>query len=344
MRCLTLANALKKNHLKVFFVARHIHAEIATLISEQGHEVVLLDYPLTSEHDDLKHSGWLRASQITDAKAIIDALKNQSIDWVIVDHYALDERWEFCLRSVAKKIMVIDDIADRQHDCDILLDQNYYGDMELRYQNKVPPHCKLILGPKYALLRDEFYQTRQLLIAKTGKVKRILITFGGVDAENYTAKAIHAITQLTEYELTVDVVIGAQHPNKDEIEQLCKKFGYICHVQTNKMAELMASADIAMAAGGATSWERCAIGLPSIIVSLADNQHEIAKSLDNIGVAFFIGRNADFTQEKLCKLLINACNSPEKLLEMSNKAFALVDGIGTKRVMGHLYENYSSLH
>ena len=118
-----------------------------------------------------------------------------------MDHYALDARWESVLRQTAKKTLVIDDIADRQHDCDVLLDQNFYADMQTRYTGKVPEHCQLLLGPRYALLREEFRQLREQITPRTGPVKRVLVFFGGVDADNYTARAIKALANIGSHDL-----------------------------------------------------------------------------------------------------------------------------------------------
>lgn len=181
-------------------------------------------------------------------------MSDRSWDWLVVDHYALDARWESALRASTKQIMVIDDIADRQHDCDVLLDQNFYADMQKRYTGKVSAHCQLLLGPRYALLRDEFRKLREQVKPRNGTVKKILVFFGGVDADNYTGRAIEALAEIGIEGLYVDVVIGAQHSCREQIKSVCAQHGFICHVQTDKMAELMAAADLAIGAGGSATY------------------------------------------------------------------------------------------
>ncbi len=271
MRCLTLADGLRQRGARIRFVSRHLPEYLSDMLMDKGHEILLFDsVKNNAEVDELAHSHWLGVSQAQDAADSIEVLSD--VDWLIVDHYALDARWESALRGTAKKIMVIDDIADRQHDCDVLLDQNLYTDMQTRYTGKVSSSCQLLLGPRYALLRDEFRKLREQVNPRTEPVKRILVFFGGVDADNYTGLAIKALVELKTKGLHIDVVIGAQHPCRVEIEASCAEQGYVCHVQTNRMAELMAVADLAIGAGGSASWERCCLGLPTLVISTADNQ------------------------------------------------------------------------
>ncbi len=332
MRCLALANALKKSGLEVMFVCRHIQSYLQQIIINQGHELVLLDNAVNGETDDLVHSSWLGTSQTNDAGDTLSALGDREIDWLIVDHYGIDHRWESALRYKVKKIMVIDDIADRRHDCDALLDQNFYVGMDARYIGKVPVHCQLLLGPSYALLRDEFRQLREQVKPRSGLVRSMLVFFGGVDAENYTARAIDALVNIGDNKLDVDVVIGAQHPHREDILTTCADHGFICHVQTNRMAELMAAADLAVGAGGATTWERCCLGLPAIVVSLADNQIDIAKELDMYGACTYLGKAKDISVREIHNKIMEMLSFPDRLIALSEKAYSLVDGLGVDRV------------
>ena len=290
MRCLTLADALKQRDTQIRFVCRHLPEHLRSMLVEKGHEFVMLDstkndMPL----DELAHAQWLGVSQLQDAADSIQALSDEAWVWLIVDHYALDKRWESALRGITKKIMVIDDLADRQHDCDMLLDQNFYVDIDTRYIGKVPAHCHSLLGPRYALLREEFRLLHEQVEPRSGPVKRILVFFGGIDADNYTGRVIEALSDMNMLDIQVDVVIGAQHPCREQIKAVCVQQGFICHIQTNRMAELMASADLAIGAGGSATWERCAMGLPSIILVLADNQRKAAKDLESAGVIINLG-------------------------------------------------------
>jgi len=339
MRCLTLAVGLKQHGIQIRFVSRNLPDHLHNMLATKGMELVLLKNNVNdSQIDNLAHSAWLGISQAQDAQDTIQALSGQSWDWLIVDHYALDTRWETAMRETAKQIMVIDDIADRQHECDVLLDQNFYSDMQTRYSGKVPAHCQLLLGPRYVLLREEFRTLREQIKPHTGEVKRLLVFFGGVDADNYTGHAIKALADMTIKGVDVDVVIGAQHPCRAEIETNCAALGFVCHVQTDKMAELMATADLAIGAGGSATWERCCLGLPSLIGAIAHNQIRAANDLSDVGAIKYLGMMQNINLEIL-KQEINKIYCGDNMKKISSIAFKLVDGNGVSRLVKILEKN-----
>lgn len=333
MRCLTLADALKQQGAQIRFVSRHMPEHLRDTIFAKGHEFSMLT-GCTNEvsPDGLAHASWLGTNQHVDAQDTIQALSDQTWNWLVVDHYALDVRWESALRQTVENVFVIDDIADRQHDCDILLDQNFYADMNIRYDGKLPPHCKLLLGPRYALLRVEFRELREAAKPRIGSVKRVLVFFGGVDNDNFTSRAIEALTNISNRDLHVDVVIGAQHPYREQIKIACAERDFIFHVQTNQMAKLMAAADLAIGAGGSASWERCCLGLPSLIVSLADNQIDIAKALDLFGACRYVGSLETVDVSVMRDAIIDLLNHQDHLGALSEKSYSLVDGLGVDRL------------
>jgi UDP-2,4-diacetamido-2,4,6-trideoxy-beta-L-altropyranose hydrolase len=336
MRCLTLAEGLKQRGANICFVSRELPVHLRDMLIAKGIEFAALGNEATEEHaGDLAHSRWLGVSQMQDAQATIRALAGKSWDWLFVDHYALDARWESALRAVAKKIMVVDDIADRQHDCDVLLDQNFYADMGTRYLGKVPERCQLLLGPQYALLRDEFRKLREQIKPRTGAVNKILIFFGGVDADNFTGHAIKALVECDVAGLKVDVVIGAQHPSREEIKSACQQHGFICHVQTNKMAELMAAADMAIGAGGSATWERCCLGLPTLVFCTAENQQKQLADAAREGLLYSPEIKVDLNrtiQRHAAALIENA--SLRALI--SRNSMQAVNGRGILRVIASL--------
>lgn len=336
MRCLTLAEELKQRGAQVCFISRALPLYLCGMLAAKGIEFISLENEIKRMPiDELTHAHWLGISQMQDAQATIRALSGQSWDWLVIDHYALDARWESALRGTARKIMVIDDIADRQHDCDVLLDQNLYADMQTRYAGKVPVHCQLLLGPRYALLRDEFRKLRERVRPRTGAVNRILVFFGGVDADNYTGYAITALSGIDIRGLHVDVVIGAQHPCLEEIKAACAQHGFICHVQTDKMAELMAAADLAIGAGGSATWERCCLGLPTLGFCTADNQQKQLADAAREGLLYAPEIKADLNriiQIHTCALIENA-NLRELL---SRNCMQVVNGLGVLRVIANL--------
>jgi UDP-2,4-diacetamido-2,4,6-trideoxy-beta-L-altropyranose hydrolase len=332
MRCLTLAEGLKKQGAEIRFISRDLPVHFSKMLHTKSIELIPLSIDdSTATIDELAHASWLGINQANDAKATVDALFGQVFDWIVVDHYALDIRWENIARKYVKKIMVIDDLADRHHNCDILLDQNYYTDMQARYCHKVPKHCQLLLGPKYSLLREEFRTLREQVKVRNGEVKKVLVFFGGVDLNNYTFQAIEALSEI-DTRLQVDVVIGAQHPFKELIENACAKYGYIYHVQTSSMAQLMFQADLAIGAGGSASWERCSLALPSLLIALADNQIAIAKELSAVNACIYIGNADKVNLLNLKKWVTELISNPDRIRTISESAFSIADGLGVLRV------------
>jgi UDP-2,4-diacetamido-2,4,6-trideoxy-beta-L-altropyranose hydrolase len=331
MRCLTLADELKKEGAYIRFLCRNLPAYLSHILSSKGIEHIALE---GNDHydsvDELAHSSWLGVSQLQDSKTTINALADQVWDWIVVDHYALDARWENALRPSIKNIMAIDDLADRQHDCDVLLDQNYYADMQARYKGKVPAHCQLLLGPRYALLREEFRIFRKQAEVRTGEVKKILVFFGGVDPKNYTMQAIQALSEINA-NFQVDVVIGALHPFKEQIKSTCINNGYVCHVQTAHMAKLMAEADLAIGAGGTAIWERCCLGLPTITLCVAENQRQQINDAAEAGILFAPAFAKDLVGS--IRLHINSLLSNPALIRIfSNSSMNIVDVKGLGRI------------
>lgn len=332
MRCLTLANVLRLRGAHVRFISRHLPEYLHTMLVEQGHEVALIGARgANAKLDELAHASWLGVSQQQDAADSIQALTGASWDWVVVDHYALDFRWESGVRHISKNILAIDDIADRRHDCDILLDQNLYTNMDVRYSGKVPAHCRLLLGPRHALLREEFSRLHREMQPRAGAVRRIIVFFGGVDAENYTGRAIAALSELDLSVIQVDVVIGAQHPYRVHIETECAKWGYACYVQTPRMAELLAAADLAIGAGGTATWERCCLGVPSLLFCTANNQEQQLADAADAGLVYVPDLSGDLHQSiknHVTALLENG--HIRKLL--SSNGMRMVNGRGAQEV------------
>lgn len=335
MRCLTLADALRKQGASTHFVCRHISADLADMVMQAGHQLIRLPGQADGDIGALAHSAWLGTSQAQDGAETAAAMAGHDCDWLIVDHYALDASWQRMMRPHASRICVIDDLADRQHDCDVLLDQNLYLNADQRYQDKVPGNCRKLLGPQYALLRDEFTDARRLACVRGDQVRRILISFGGIDAANYTSAAVQALSKLHLVDVQVDVVIGASHPFREAIIEACKDFGFFCHVQTKRMAQLMLDADLAIAAGGSSSWERCCVGLPSMVVAVADNQRQLTHDAACLGLLH--APNVSFADpEPLAAHLRMFLDSPLLARHISHVGMAHVDGRGVARVLREL--------
>jgi UDP-2,4-diacetamido-2,4,6-trideoxy-beta-L-altropyranose hydrolase len=329
MRCLTLAGELTIIGFRVIFLCRCHKGHLIELIENKGYQVIKLNKPnkeVSYKLNDLAHSKWLGVHQDEDAEETRTALKEyKEIDLLIVDHYSLDNRWEKKFRNIVNKIFVIDDLADRKHDCDLLLDQNYYPNMNERYKNLINHNCNLVLGPRYALLRREF-RTVKKKVRKYNEVKRIMIFLGGSDFTNQTTKAIQAIRLLNRPDILVDVVLGASNPFKSKIEKIATTINNLnFHYNISNMASLMVEADLAIGAGGSTNWERCYLGLPAITVSVADNQSLILECLDEKGAIKNLGWYEKVTPEQIADALSELVENPDRLKEMSKISMDLME-------------------
>ena len=337
MRCVTLANVLAGRGAMVTFLTRPGAAPLLETVRAKGYQVrILSDDPPKSapSPDGTAHDHWLPVTMARDAEQSAAILGEIGpLDLLVVDHYALDHRWEERLRPHAGRILAIDDLADRRHDCDILVDQNLVEGFETRYDGLVPVWCRKLLGPTYALLGQEFRAARSTLRRRDGVVRRILVFFGGADPSNETSKALRAIEALGRRDIAVDVVLGAMSPHIDVVRaQITRMPNATLHVQVPNMAELMVVADLAIGAGGSATWERCCLGLPTIAMALADNQVGTLKKLENLKAIEFIGNAVGAKEAQLRSALDQMMRSPDWLRKQATIADQVTDGRGAIRV------------
>lgn len=327
MRCLTLAQRYRRDGHKVIFICRNLAGNMAAVIEKDDFELYML--PAVQQQDNLSgYANWLSVTQEQDAADTLAVMQGLGqVDRLIVDSYAIDITWERLLRPHAGDIFVIDDLANRCHDCDILLDQNFYLEKEFRYQGLVPKHCQLLLGPKYALLRDEFYHVREAMRTRDGQVHNILVFYGGVDATDETTKAIKSLLSLQETgelaAVQVAVVVGVGNNRKDNIAELCHRAGFSFLCQVSNMAELMAEADLMLGAGGSTTWERCYLQVPAIVTAVADNQFQVCEDCDAAGLIYYLGHWEEVSQEDICQA-IREMSATSKMIAMKRKMSQLM--------------------
>ncbi len=319
MRCLAFSDVLRDEGANVTFICRSMKGDLCDAIENAGFKVHRLYCDDSSMESDAEASREL-------------LMQSQDIDCLIVDHYALNNEWETGMRPHVKKIMVIDDLADRNHDSDVLLDQNYYIDMESRYDGLVPDHCRKLVGPQYALLRKEFMDVKAAIKERSGIVGRVMIFFGSSDLSNETSKVLKALKSLNRPDIAVDVVIGKNNAHKSEIMELAHTLPYSkCHCNVSNMAELMGDADVYVGAAGITTWERCCMGLPSLVVTVAENQVQTTKDMAGSKLLYFIGESDDTGMNDILNALQKVIMNPESLKQFSMTSMKLVDGSGAKR-------------
>jgi UDP-2,4-diacetamido-2,4,6-trideoxy-beta-L-altropyranose hydrolase len=345
MRCLTLADALKEKGAEVHFICRDLQGNLSHLVKKHSHKLHLLPAP----KDDVKlqannspHASWLEVSwqeDLQDTQQITCSV-TEKFDWLIVDSYALDYRWEQKMRAKANKIMVIDDLADRKHDCDLLLDQNYFAHPEIRYQDLVPEHCQMLLGPRYALLRPEFRQARKFCRMRGNGTVRILVYFGGNDHDNLTGVALEALSCPELDHIYVDVVVGPHNSYMKNLKEQVKNRSKVrLHVQPESFVELLLRTDLCIGAGGTTTWERLCLNISSIVITTALNQEAFTSELDKANFLHWIGSKNTISTQKIKSVVIQEISKNDSVdtMSMSN----MVDGHGALRIAEILVQSLS---
>jgi len=304
-------------------------------ISERGFQVHVLPMMINGFEADASpaHSGWAGAHWKDDAIQTQEAIVSLGCapDWLIVDHYALDWRWETVLRPFVGRIFVIDDLADRKHDCDAILDQNLLPDIKMRYEGLLPDGCRKMLGPEYALLQSIYSKLHGAFVPRSGPVRRIVVSFGGVDNDDLTGLAVRALSSICPDRVSIDVIVSSRNQNLQSLLEISEKHENI-HVCSDlpTLAHVFNKADLAIGASGTSTWERLCLGLPSIVLSMAENQKGIAEELDRIGLVDWIGHIGDVTAQDII-------DSVQPILDdglegrWSMECHRTVDGLGTLR-------------
>ena len=349
MRCLTLADALIAEGAECQFICREHPGNLIEHIKHKGYRVhvlapglpvgaSLLAINAAAAEPQLAHAAWLGTTQQQDGDACAHLLRELQPDWLIVDHYALDACWEVALQPYYRRLMVIDDLADRRHECDLLLDQTFGRDFA-DYKPWVPATCDLLCGSQYALLRPEFAALRPFSLERREKPQlvNLLITMGGVDKDNATGQMLDALQHCELPEnCHITIVMGSSAPWLAAVRQQAEHLPWRTEVRVNvsDMAQLMADSDLAIGAAGSTSWERCCLGLPTAMVVLADNQRTIAEALQRVGAAMTVG---DLSHgSAMHELFAELVGDKNILVRMSAAAKHVADGLGTARLVSYL--------
>ncbi|PHS70961.1 MAG: UDP-2,4-diacetamido-2,4,6-trideoxy-beta-L-altropyranose hydrolase [Methylophaga sp.] len=339
MRCLTLAQELRVRATSIVFISRKHEGNLNHVVTEAGYKLYELSSDAVFKCDDevSLYAKWLGSSWEEDASQTNRIIARLKIDLLVVDHYALDYKWENIVKANCSKLMVIDDLANRKHDCDVLLDQTY-GRVVTDYYQLISDKCILLLGSSFALLRSEFSYWRELSLRyrESPKIEHLIITLGGIDKEDVTGQIIVALKDChlpIGFELTI--VMGANAPHIDNVRQLAKNMH--CKTQVlvgiTNIAEHMAKNDLAIGAAGSSSWERCCLGLPTLMVVTAENQKNNAKILEQNKAVILV---AEPIKLSLIKIFSELTGKVVK--NLSTNSAKLVDGIGCERVIDRLKE------
>lgn len=354
MRCLTLADALRAKGAQCHFISRAHPGHLMDIIGQRGYRVSALAAPVqqvqaaiesgsSTEQDRQSnqlhkpaHAGWLGSNWETDAQETAAVLTSLQLDWLVVDHYALDQRWEDALATHCRQLLVVDDLADRPHRCNLLLDQNL-GRQPQDYMGLVTTHCQMLTGPHYALLRPEFAALRPYSLQRRQAqpaLRRLLITMGGVDQSNATGQVLQALkTCALPQACRISVVMGLTAPWLQNVRELAAQMPWPTEVvvNVNDMAQRMADSDLAIGAAGSTSWERCCLGVPTLMVVLAENQQPGAQAMEAAHAARLIGAVSDIAAQ--LPLAVAELSESERYSGMSLAASTVTNGRGVEKVL-----------
>jgi UDP-2,4-diacetamido-2,4,6-trideoxy-beta-L-altropyranose hydrolase len=311
MRCLALVSTFLANGWSVGFAATaDTFATVPSLTAMNEH--LVLPAPAEQELAALA-SRWPGGADI-----------------LVVDHYRRGAVFERACRSWARRIVVIDDLADRSHDADVLVDSSTRTADS--YSQLVPTHCRVLVGSAFALIRPEFERERAAALARRDgrPVGGILVSFGLTDDQNATALALTALG-LAGFDGAIHVVLGSAAPNLAAIRQ---KIGCnaTLHVEPPDMAVFMRDADLAIGASGATAWERCCLGLPSIILITAKNQRGIAETIAEAGAGINLGPIEGITAGQLAAHVRSFVADAARRRQIAQSAGCLIDAQGAQRI------------
>jgi UDP-2,4-diacetamido-2,4,6-trideoxy-beta-L-altropyranose hydrolase len=328
MRCLNLAQALKDNNSNVMFVCRDLPGNITHRIEEAGFSVMHILCDVQGNH--------YVVDQSVDANATLDTMKSMMGVTMIVDHYGLTIEWQRLIKARGVRVVVIDDLADRPHECDLLVNANQVPDIWARYKRLLPAYASVLTGPSYALLSSCFSAQRPSSPAVPEHIKRVVIFFGASDLSNVTRKSLQAAINANVAQ--IDVIIGNNHPDRDSLQALVEGHPSV-HLLGHQpdFAATLAGADLMIGAGGVTQLERCSLGVPGIVIAIADNQLEPARGLHEAGACVYLGWHEDVTVENI-EEQISILADQSRRQAMAKTGWDLVDGNGATRVCDTLLE------
>lgn len=328
IRCVSLADELRRRGVRTRFIVRHVPAALEAEILRRRHTLVRLPVSPTPDPSLTGYARWLGVQPETDALETVAALAApDAVDWLVYDHYALDARWSCIARARSKRVLAIDDLADRAHECDLLLDQTPGVEAAARYAQLVPGSCRQLLGPRYALVRGEFLAARLATSIRNDGIRSILIAMGAFPEADCQAGILDALGRIEGSDRFVVNVIGEAPPSTAHYEFELTFQGFV-----HNPAPMLLHSDLAIGGAGTSAWERCCLALPSVMFVIADNQRLVAQGLANSGCAIDLGSWSSRAASLLSEVLGDLMRDPARVSEMSGCAFGLVDGLGAGRV------------
>lgn len=320
MRCLALAQAWQgQGGHAIFAMAMEAPAVEARLKSE-GMEL----FNLSTQSGGPK-----------DIWQTVDLAKRIQAKWIVLDGYHFGAEYQLCIKESGLRLLVIDDFGHvESYNADLVLNQDLCAE-EILYRNRAS-FTRLLLGPRYALIRHEFSKWREWDRKIPDVGRKILVTMGGGDPDNVTVKVIQSLQQVDVDGLEAVAVVGGTNPHNEELNSAVRSSRVPIKLEQNvtNMPELMNWADVAVSAGGSTCWELSLMGLPALILILADNQRENTRLLHLAGAVISLGWYREVACEQIASALMGLCKKKDQRAKMSRVGRGLVDGNGAARVVG----------
>lgn len=343
MRCITLAHALLKGmNANILFFCREYEGCIIDVIKNSGFDVISMEANVSPIKNDSTYQTWLGATQEEDAEHFITAANKQGVvkfDFIIADHYAISEVWETNVRDMTNGLAAIDDLANRKHFCDFIIDQNYFKNFEGRYNFLTNIECKKLLGPKFTLLREEFSDIKKKFPFFESRIPQKIITifFGGTDPAGYTENALRGLLAKLDDSYSINVILGKSNPNIDHLKSYEQRYIQVTiYIQVSNMSDHIGQSILFVGAIGATTWERCICGTPGIVSSIAENQIQAAIDLHEISAHYYLGRAELLSDDDYGNAALKLLNSTKLLKQQYIASKALVSESGAREVSNQI--------
>lgn len=324
IRCLTLAENLRSRGEDVIFLCQHLDGALTSHVENAGFEVLYMDINKVGQNT-FEHG---------DAIESLRLIRERSATRIILDHYDLSLAWEELITKHVDSLMVIDDLTHRPHQCDLLLNQNLMPPSDELFSASSHGATRALIGPRYALLQPEYASLSSRRLTENTSVKKILVFMGGSDPENVTEFVLHSLVNMELGTIAVDVVIGSANPHQAQLLSTFSNYPSITfHSKLSSLAPLLATSDLAIGAGGISNWERMCLGVPSIIVDIAENQREICIELARAGLIEHIGSSHLISPLDIEHAVEKLISREDLRKQYSRQGQITVDGLGTNRVV-----------
>lgn len=332
-RCLALAQALRAMGAELLFVMRPGDVDAAAMVAAEGFDSCALSVPagdFAPAADDLSHAGWARVAWDADATETVAALSAWPPDWLIVDHYAFDARWQDAVRAgLGCRLAAVDDLADRPHSVDLLIDHGYAADHRAKYGAFAARVPRLLGGPHYALLGAVYADADRNPAA--APVRSVGVFMGGVDAFDFSATTIRALRDALGFDGDIEVASTSANPHLAPLRTLAAAQRVELLLDRPELSGFFARHELHVGAGGGATWERCCIGAPTLAIVTAANQRAVLKPLAELGVVEAFEPAAD-AAATLAVAIAHLIADDDRRQRLAASARRLVDGRGAARV------------